>query len=437
MNFKKIWWISLLIKLIIGVITPLANDEAYYWVWSHNLQLSYFDHPPFVAWLFLLGKPLSGFMQAARIPAIIIGHLAILFWRPLVIKYFGESRLILFLFLWLACPLTGLGTILVTPDLPLLVFWSMSIWSIDRAAESPNTKNFLLVGVSAGLAFCAKYHAVLLIPVIVATLLKPFLKIKNRAPLLAALVFGGILTSSPVWVWNLMNDWVSFRFQLNHGFDSGHWKWIFPIEYIGAQVALIFPPVLIWIFRGRLQAPKIFLWTAIIPWLFFLYSSFHARVEANWPAVAFPSAFMLAIAGGIPERVARIFLSVTSGLIILILSQIFFKWIPIKPGSTKIFEFTKFDSLRPAAESPDFFACSYQMASDLSFKLKKPVYKLKGMNRKDFFDFLEESKPKGNRFLLGYDTDDQFPDWIESEGYQIIKRDVVDSRTALLEFSKE
>ena len=28
----------------------LHFDETYYWVWSKNLQLSYYDHPPMIAY---------------------------------------------------------------------------------------------------------------------------------------------------------------------------------------------------------------------------------------------------------------------------------------------------------------------------------------------------------------------------------------------------
>src|ERR1700677_2962050 len=38
----------------------LVPDEAYYWVWSQHLALSYLDHPPIVAYLIRLGTALMG-----------------------------------------------------------------------------------------------------------------------------------------------------------------------------------------------------------------------------------------------------------------------------------------------------------------------------------------------------------------------------------------
>src|SRR3954451_18303358 len=38
-----------LIRLLLASAYGLANDEAYYWLYSQHLQWSYFDHPPMVA----------------------------------------------------------------------------------------------------------------------------------------------------------------------------------------------------------------------------------------------------------------------------------------------------------------------------------------------------------------------------------------------------
>ena len=38
----------------------LSPDEAYYWVWSHRLAPSYFDHPPAVAIIIAATRGFSG-----------------------------------------------------------------------------------------------------------------------------------------------------------------------------------------------------------------------------------------------------------------------------------------------------------------------------------------------------------------------------------------
>ena len=59
-------WFFLLLA-VLGVVyaalagwAPLHDDELYYWCWSKELQLSYFDHPPLLGWLEWLGMQLVG-----------------------------------------------------------------------------------------------------------------------------------------------------------------------------------------------------------------------------------------------------------------------------------------------------------------------------------------------------------------------------------------
>ena len=39
------------IKVLFFIYANPLPDEAYYWLWSRNIALSYFDHPPFSAWV--------------------------------------------------------------------------------------------------------------------------------------------------------------------------------------------------------------------------------------------------------------------------------------------------------------------------------------------------------------------------------------------------
>src|ERR1700722_4668579 len=49
-----------LIRLLVASVTPLAPDEAYYWVWSRALAPGYLDHPPMVALWISAGTSLAG-----------------------------------------------------------------------------------------------------------------------------------------------------------------------------------------------------------------------------------------------------------------------------------------------------------------------------------------------------------------------------------------
>src|SRR5579863_9920600 len=50
----------LCLRLGLGFVLPLSFDEAYYWLWSRHLALSYFDHPPAIAYAIRLGTLVFG-----------------------------------------------------------------------------------------------------------------------------------------------------------------------------------------------------------------------------------------------------------------------------------------------------------------------------------------------------------------------------------------
>ena len=51
------------LNMVYNTSLPLLGDEAYYWAWSRQLDWSYFDHPPMIAWMIkaatLLGEQLG------------------------------------------------------------------------------------------------------------------------------------------------------------------------------------------------------------------------------------------------------------------------------------------------------------------------------------------------------------------------------------------
>ena len=44
-------FIFLIVKVFFLMYANPLPDEAYYWLWSKNIALSYFDHPPLATWL--------------------------------------------------------------------------------------------------------------------------------------------------------------------------------------------------------------------------------------------------------------------------------------------------------------------------------------------------------------------------------------------------
>ena len=46
-----VFLLIILIKILYIVFSNPLPDEAYYWLWSNRVALSYFDHPPLLAWV--------------------------------------------------------------------------------------------------------------------------------------------------------------------------------------------------------------------------------------------------------------------------------------------------------------------------------------------------------------------------------------------------
>ena len=197
---KKItsfFFFVLFIKLILIFLFPISADETYYWVWSKNIQLSYFDHPPMISWLLAAFPFLDSFSGGFRIPILIVGQLTFLIWILIAKERLSEKSLFIFMLLYTASPLLGIGSIISTPDIPLMLFWSLSIFLLLEYEKKPTTLNASLLGMALGLGFCSKYHIVLFIPCLLVWI---FLNYKNLSikpiPILSAILCGLVFSLS-------------------------------------------------------------------------------------------------------------------------------------------------------------------------------------------------------------------------------------------------
>ena len=416
--FYRLWWLTLFFKLVLASTLPLAADEAYYWFWSHRLQWSYFDHPPMVAVLFWLGHAFENWGSAIRIPGVLLGHATLLVWWRLLRDRLRPEALQVWFWLSILTPLIGFGSLVITPDLPLLFFWALSILAFERALQQKVAIWYLALGVFLGLGFCSKYHIVLLVPslLLYLTFEKKWPQVTFRFVPLT--IVAGLLGSFPVLYWNATHDWQSFRFQLEHGLGRDHYQVEWTLGYIVGQL-LLFGPLLIPAFvRGvRARDLRLFTWNSLFVWLFFLYSSFKSVVEGNWPIIAQPTAFAVCAAGTKDRKWVRWTCGFWVFLGILTATHWYHPWIPGVPD--KLNEAHEYRSLVPLTKRYEpLFANTYQMASLLSFETKKPIYKLYDMSRFDFYDQIPESRPTSGVFYLIKRQGQNLPKWIR-EGHNV------------------
>lgn len=430
----RIWCLALAVKLSLAAWLPLSPDEAYYWIWAQNLQLSYYDHPPMIALLIFIGDAISFAGQMLRWPAIILAHAGLWFWRDLFKDWLSEKQQLLWLVLVCLMPLPGLGSVIVTPDLPLMFSWSLTLWTFKKLLDSNgNTRWGVAFGAALGLGVLSKYMSVLVIPIAFMWWWPRRARIPASRWLPGAIA-AAVIVSTPVWLWNLQNDFESFRFQLQHGLGKKSFRPSWVYEYIFSQIGLIFPVIAFWAFKsGAARIWKIAAW---LPLGFFFVTSFRGYVEGNWPIMSHPLLLALAIEyAAAKERWFKIIGGFWLFCLILIVALIAAPELPKPALKTKLRDLRVMDRL--SEETKDLaplFARSYQTAAKLSYEQRRPVYKLKGMNRRDFYDTLPESTPAGDRFFLIVEPDDRVvAPWNE---WLLVSKKSVDGRYYVLELAK-
>jgi 4-amino-4-deoxy-L-arabinose transferase-like glycosyltransferase len=208
--------------------------------------------------------------------------------------------------------LFGVGAVTMTPDTPLLLFWTACLWALARLHRTGNTGWWLIAGLAAGLGLDSKYTAILL-PVGVGLwcLLLPGPRrwLVTPMPWLgAALAFLAFL---PVILWNARHDWASFDKQGGREFVWHPLQALrYLLELLGGQAGLATPLIFILCMVGiflclrsvwqmRLAAPGLVAALSVPPLLLFVEHALGDRVQANWPAIIYPSAAIgAAVLGG-------------------------------------------------------------------------------------------------------------------------------------------
>ncbi|MFA5958517.1 glycosyltransferase family 39 protein [Hyphomicrobium sp.] len=289
------------VRLAIASYTGLVDDEAYYRIWSLAPSLSYLDHPPMVAWIIGAGRALAGDgTLGVRLlaPLIVLAGAAVL-WRTALLLY-GPDIARCAVWIMLAMPLLAVGGIIVTPDLPSVLFAGLVVWGIAELDRGRNAKWWLAIGLFAGLGLLSKYTNLFLGGTILLWLLAtPENRKWFRAP---ELWIGGIiaaLVASPVVIWNAEHDWASFTKQFGRVAHGGSAGLSYLIELIGGFALLESPLIatlalvgFIGVIRAAISQRRqsdVLLAAAIVPMLlYFCIHALHDRVQGNWPGPLYP-----------------------------------------------------------------------------------------------------------------------------------------------------
>jgi Dolichyl-phosphate-mannose-protein mannosyltransferase len=253
MSPKQALWMliagSAIFRLICAFNLGLGNDEAYHFLYATHPALSYYDHPPMMAWIEMAGLTLSpthasGWALRLGFIALFGGSTWLL--ARVTCQSYGAWAGFMAAFALNVTGYYGLAAAMFAlPDGPLLFFWLLTIDRLEVALAEPGSKRltpWVWVGLAWGGAMLSKYHAVL-IPL--GTALYVVLHRPMRRWLLRPgpyVAFGlGLIMFSPVLVWNAGHGWASFLFQGGRAVGSWTLRPDYLLVAILAQAGYLFP----------------------------------------------------------------------------------------------------------------------------------------------------------------------------------------------------
>jgi 4-amino-4-deoxy-L-arabinose transferase-like glycosyltransferase len=294
--------------LAAGVI-ELTGDEAYQWIWSKHLALSYYSKPPLIAWVQFAGTHLWGDNEfgVRFFSPIIASVLGVLLLRFFAREASARAGFVLLLIIS-ATPLMALGSLLMTVDPLSVLFWTCAMMSGWRAVQPEGkTAAWLWTGLWMGLGFLSKYTELFqwLCWAVFFILWKPArAHLRRRGPYLALLV--NLACAVPVLVWNDQHGWITLRHVGENAALGNPWhptlRYFF--DFAGSEAAMLNPVFFgaalwacaaFWRRRPR-DVRMVFLFSMGAP-LFLSYwlYSFHSAILPNWIAPSVLPLFCLMV----------------------------------------------------------------------------------------------------------------------------------------------
>lgn len=386
--------VILLLRLLVIGKMGLMPQDAYYYFYSQHPALSYYDHPPAIAWLLGFFTTLFGHkVYAIKLADTTITLLSLLAFYHFAKCFLSRHRVQLAFLLLFSTLMVSILSLISTPDTPLILCWTLSLLTLYHAIFRGKKIYWIWAGICMGLAFDSKYTAIFLPAGVIL-----FLLLSNDYrrqlltiwPWLAFLLF--IITIYPVIAWNIENQFASFAFQsasrMNEGLRFSITNFL---GVLGHQSAILMP-ILFFAFLfllyklikkyrvyfSRVPAQQLFLLCFFIPlFIGFFCISFVYWVKLNWMMPAYISGIVWL---SIYFRDKWIRYQVVFSLLIhvLLAVEIFFYPFPIQSDDT----WSGWRSLAIQVKAlkqryPDTFIFSaddYKTSAVLNFYLNEMVY---------------------------------------------------------------
>ena len=226
-------WVGL--NFLQAIFTEIHSDEAYYFLYGENPAWGYFDHPPMVGLMIYLSNLFFNGNLSIRFMTIVLQAATLLLcWKIVEDKLTDSGKVITFFIISASLVMFQAYGFITTPDVPFLFFTAFFLWSYKKFLEKESGLAVLLLAVSmAGLIY-SKYHAFLVIGLIILSNLKLLSRYKFWIAGILAL-----LLLSPHIYWQVSRDFPSIKYHLgdrNNGFE-----WPCFLGYVPNQMAVFNP----------------------------------------------------------------------------------------------------------------------------------------------------------------------------------------------------
>ncbi|MCX6304459.1 MAG: glycosyltransferase family 39 protein [Bacteroidetes bacterium] len=319
---RKIYWaffillfLSALVRGFIAGFIELGNDEVYYLTYAEFPALSHFDHPPMVGLVIQLFTFNLTFSSEffIRLASVVLGTIStglmFLIGRQIKGPLTGLYAALLFTGSFYGFILSGT---FILPDTPQVVFWLLTLFLAlkalpDRELMPESRRLLLLAGVTAGLAMLSKYHSVFLITGVFIYIL-----IYNRRWFRATETYGALLLylllCTPVVLWNIENNFISFTYHENRvGITASGLQLQYFLTEIAGEIfynnpvnVVIIITAFVALIRGRqfIRADyrRIILWISVPLVLVFMSFSLFRSTLPHWTGPGYLGFILIAAA---------------------------------------------------------------------------------------------------------------------------------------------
>lgn len=286
-------FVVFIINVLQSTFTELLPDEAYYWMYTQNMDWGFFDHPPGVSiWVYLSSILFNGELGVRFFSAVSYSIILWMVWRTIDHPKKKEYTW-LYLIIILSSVLLSVYGFITTPDTPLMMFYALFLYGYKSYLEKQNILSYLLLAISVAGMLYSKYHGVLIVFFVILSNFKLI-----RDPKLWLTFVLTLILYSPHLYWQWSNDYPSLKF---HIVERGNRVYKFEhtlLHFVNILVifGLTFPIIYKAFFSYLKTKNQFFKSLNYIVWgfiIFFFFSTFKGHVQAQWViAIAIPMAMI-------------------------------------------------------------------------------------------------------------------------------------------------